>query len=125
MFQGLDFISLCLRVFISNAIIPRLFTAHEVCSEVTNGSQESAGEVIDDAEADRIRRRELAITAVRDFFKTDAMDSKRRRAKFAVKCGTSWEYLQQCMNRQRLIAPWLAINLDLDILPHLDLLVAA
>lgn len=70
------------------------------------------GEVIADNEADRAKRQEEAIEQMRLFFASAKMDSKRRRVEFAERCGTTWAHLQQCMRGKRLIAPWLAVNLD-------------
>jgi hypothetical protein len=66
----------------------------------------------EDNDAERIQRKQDAIAQLRAFFASEQMDSKRRRVEFTEKCGTTWAHMQQCMRGKRLIAPWLAVNLD-------------
>ena len=103
-------------------------TFHEIKSaafvEKEMPKKESApneGGAVDNNEAERAARQEAAIEQLRSFFASERMDSKRRRAEFAEKCGTSWAHLQQCMRGKRLIAPWLAVNLDRESGGELDM----
>lgn len=77
----------------------------------------------EDTNAERIKRKQEAIAQMREFFASEKVDSKRRRVEFAEKCGTTWAHLQQCMRGKRLIAPWLAVNLDRESGGALDMTV--
>lgn len=74
-----------------------------------------------DDEADRASRVEAAIAALRQFFQKEDLETRKQRERFAKKCGTSWLYLQQVIQGQRNISPWLAVNLDRESNGELDM----
>lgn len=71
--------------------------------------------------AERDVRKQNAIASLRAFFGSEEMDTKRRRAAFVTKCGTTWNHMQQVMQGERNVAPWLAINLDRESGGQLDM----